>query len=108
LNAELYASTNGAAITNRPAYPTDAFQVGRVAKSHATEGVILAQTPTCAKTWTELDQQYKTISDTNTAASASNVGRIRYYTTASNSYVDVSMQTGTNTFSWINVQSFGW
>jgi hypothetical protein len=108
LNAELYASTNGAAITNRPVYPNDAFQVGRVAQVHATEGVILAQTPSCSKSWSELDGQYKTISDTNTAASASNVGRIRYYTTASNSYVDVSMQTGTNTFSWINVQSFGW
>jgi hypothetical protein len=59
LNAELYASTNGPAVTNRPAYPTDAFQVGRVAKVHATEGVILAQTPTCSKSWSELDAQYK-------------------------------------------------
>jgi hypothetical protein len=59
LSAELYASTNGPAITNRPAYPTDAFQVGRVAKVHATEGVILAQTPSCEKSWSELDGQYK-------------------------------------------------
>jgi len=108
LNAELYASTNGPAITNSPAYPTDAFQVGRVAKVHATEGVILAQTPTCAKSWAELDEQYKTISDTNIAASASNVGRMRYYKTSSNSFIDVSMQTGTNSYSWVNVQSFGW
>lgn len=108
LNAELYASTNGVAITNRPAYPNEAYQVGRVAKVHQEDGVILAESPTCTKTWTELDEQYKPITNTNTVASASNVGRIRYYTTATNSYVDISMQTDTDSYSWVNIQSFGW
>jgi hypothetical protein len=58
LNAELYASTNGFAVTNRAAYPTDAFQIGRVAKVHLTDGIILAENPTCSKTWAELDVQY--------------------------------------------------
>ena len=48
------------------------------------------------------------IADTNVAASANYVGKTRYYTTASNSYVDVCMQTGTNSYTWVNIQSYGW
>jgi hypothetical protein len=109
VNQCLYAPTNGAiAVTNKYGYPIDSFHIGRVAKVHATEGIVIAETPHMDKTWSELDEQYKTISDTNIVASISNVGKMRYYSTASNSFVDISMQTGASSFSWVNIQQYSW
>ena len=42
-------------------------------------------------------------SDNTDAADASNVGTMRYRTSGNNSFVDMSMQTGTSTFAWVNM-----
>jgi hypothetical protein len=60
------------------------------------------------KTWDMLDEQYRFIATTNTVAGSNIVGRLRYYSTASNSYVDVCMKTGTNSYSWVNIQQYSW
>lgn len=107
LNMPLFLSTNGLLSNTELPYPYDNILVGEATIIHATLGVIDVNIKPY-KRWTNLDQQYKSIIDTNTIASASNVGRIRYYSIASNSYVDVCMQVSTNGYSWVNIQSFGW
>ena len=42
-------------------------------------------------------------SDNADAADASNVGTMRYRTSGNNSFADMSMQTGTSTFAWVNI-----
>ena len=42
------------------------------------------------------------------AASAQLAGSQRYYVSGNNSYVDVCMQTGQNTFAWVNIQTNSW
>jgi hypothetical protein len=43
-----------------------------------------------------------------TVASASNVGKFRYYTSGNNSYVDMCMQTGASTYAWTNITQNNW
>ena len=102
---ELYLSTTaGELTTSIPPYPAEVAHVGTVLFSNPASGII-AVNP-------HMETSYAntafTLSGTNITADATNVGRMRYYTTASNSFVDVSMQTGTNSYSWINIQSYGW
>ena len=42
------------------------------------------------------------------AASAANVGTIRYRSTSNTSFVDMSMQTGATTYTWVNIVSNFW
>jgi hypothetical protein len=44
------------------------------------------------------------VSDNTAAASASNVGSIRYRATSTNSFMEMSMQTGTSTFAWVIIK----
>ncbi len=48
------------------------------------------------------------MADDATAASALNVGTLRYRSDANNSYVDMSMQTGASTYEWINIVQNNW
>jgi len=48
------------------------------------------------------------IADTATAASAANVGSIRYTTGASSSAMEMVMQTGSTTYEWTEVVSHDW
>jgi hypothetical protein len=41
-------------------------------------------------------------------ASAANVGAIRYREDATNSYIDVVMRTGANTYEWVNIVNYNW
>lgn len=50
-----------------------------------------------------------TILTANTAsASSSNVGSLRYRTSGNNSYVDICMQIGASTYSWVNIIHYNW
>jgi hypothetical protein len=105
---ELFVSTNaGTFTTNHPAAPLDAVSIGFVRNSHNNQGEIQVHSVPC-KHWADMDERYSPITNTNTVASSTNVGRIRYYTTSTNSYVDVCMKTNATNYGWINVQSFGW
>jgi hypothetical protein len=42
------------------------------------------------------------------AASAAKVGTFRYYTSGNNSYVDMCMQTGASTYTWVNIVTNSW
>jgi len=44
----------------------------------------------------------------SSAASASNVGTLKYYTSGNNSYVDMCMQTGASTYAWVNIVQNNW
>lgn len=46
--------------------------------------------------------------DNTSAASASNVGSMRYRTSGNNSYMDMSMQTASSTYEWVNVVQNSW
>lgn len=48
------------------------------------------------------------LADNQDAATAANVGQLRYYVSGSLSYVDVVMQTGTSTYAWINLVTQDW
>ena len=48
------------------------------------------------------------ITDDISAASAGNVGTIRYRTTARNSYVDICMQISATAYDWINIKENSW
>lgn len=48
------------------------------------------------------------VGDNATAASATNVGAIRYRSDANNSYMDMVMQTGLSVYQWINVVQNTW
>ncbi len=48
------------------------------------------------------------MADDATAASALNVGTLRYRSDANNSYVDMSMQTGASTYAWVNIVQNNW
>jgi len=48
------------------------------------------------------------IADDSTAASATNVGTLRYRTSGNNSYVDMVMQTGASTYEWVNIVQNNW
>jgi len=48
------------------------------------------------------------IADDSTAASATNVGTLRYRTSGNNSYVDMCMQTGASTYEWVNIVQNNW
>ncbi len=101
------STTAGQYQTNAPAYPAESILVGTCtyAGSHNYDIRVSVDN---AKPWPTLDTQYAVITNTNIVASASNAGRTRYYTTATNSYIDVCMKTNATNYGWINVQSFGW
>jgi len=46
--------------------------------------------------------------DDTTAASASNVGTIRYRVSGNSSLVEMVMQTGAGTYDWVIIQSNSW
>ena len=48
------------------------------------------------------------IANDTSAASASNVGTLKYYTSGNNSYVDMCMQTGASTYAWVNIVTNSW
>ena len=48
------------------------------------------------------------VGDNILTASATNVGALRYRSDANNSYVDMSMQTGTTTYGWVNIVKNNW
>ena len=48
------------------------------------------------------------IANDSTAASATNVGTLRYRTSGNNSYVDMVMQTGASTYEWVNIVQNNW
>jgi len=48
------------------------------------------------------------IANDTSAASASNVGTLKYYTSGNNSYVDMCMQTGATTYAWVNIVTNTW
>ena len=48
------------------------------------------------------------MADDASAASATNVGTLRYRSDANNSYVDMCMQTGASTYEWINIVQNNW
>jgi hypothetical protein len=48
------------------------------------------------------------IENNSSTADASNVGSIRYRTSGNNSYVDMAMQTGTSTYTWVNIVQNNW
>ena len=48
------------------------------------------------------------IANDTSAASASNVGTLKYYTSGNNSYVDMCMQTGSSTYAWVNIVTNNW
>ena len=48
------------------------------------------------------------LANDTTAASASKVGTLRYYTSGNNSYVDMCMQTGAATYAWVNIVTNSW
>ncbi len=48
------------------------------------------------------------MADDSSAASASNVGTLRYRTSGNNSYVDMCMQTGASTYAWVNIVQNNW
>jgi hypothetical protein len=55
----------------------------------------------------DVDGGVKIGNDTDTA-SADKVGTLRYRTSGNNSYLDVCMQTGASTYSWINIVQQNW
>jgi hypothetical protein len=48
------------------------------------------------------------VGDNAAAASATNVGAIRYRSDTNNSYMDMVMQTGASTYAWVNVVQNTW
>ena len=48
------------------------------------------------------------MADDASAASATNVGTLRYRTSGNNSYVDMCMQTGAATYAWVNIVQNNW
>jgi hypothetical protein len=48
------------------------------------------------------------LTDNQDAASAANVGKMRYYVSGTVGYVDVVMQTGTSTYAWVNILIQDW
>jgi hypothetical protein len=48
------------------------------------------------------------VADDPGAASASKVGTLRYRVVATRSYVDMCMQTGASTYSWVNIVQNSW
>jgi hypothetical protein len=48
------------------------------------------------------------IANDSTAASATNVGTLRYRADSNNSYVDMVMQTGASTYEWVNIVQNNW
>jgi hypothetical protein len=48
------------------------------------------------------------IANDSAAASALNVGTLRYRTSGNNSYVDMCMQTGSSTYAWVNIVQNNW
>ena len=104
---DLFLSTVAGEMTNAaPAYPAESVHIGTVLLSDASNGIILAS-PRPEITYANIDSIYGS-TGTNITASADYVGKTRYYTTAGNSYFDVCMQTGSNSFIWVNIQSYGW
>jgi hypothetical protein len=48
------------------------------------------------------------VGDNSAVASVSNAGSLRYRTSGSNSFVDMSMQTGASTYEWVNIVQNNW
>lgn len=55
-----------------------------------------------------LETKSDLIREDSAAASASNVGSLRYRTSGNNSYVDMVMQTGAATYAWVNIVQNSW
>ena len=48
------------------------------------------------------------VGDNSATASSTNAGSIRYRTSGNNSYVDMVMQTGASTYTWVNIVQNNW
>jgi hypothetical protein len=48
------------------------------------------------------------ISDSSETASSSLAGSLRYRTDSNNSYLDMCMQTGASSYSWVNIKTNTW
>jgi len=104
---ELYLATTAGGFTNAtPSYPAEPVHIGTVLFANAESGII-SVIPHIETTFENIDAVYGA-TGTNVPASADYVGKLRYYTTASNSYVDVCMETNSGQYGWINIQSYGW
>jgi hypothetical protein len=68
-----------------------------------------ASLPVSNATQTALDSKapLQAINDTSTAT-ASNEGKTRYYVSGNSSFLDIVMQTGESTYTWVNIVSNNW
>ncbi len=48
------------------------------------------------------------VGDDEDSASRDNVGTLRYRTDTNNSYCDMCMQTGSDTYDWVNIKTNSW
>jgi len=48
------------------------------------------------------------VGNTSDAASATNIGTMRYRTSGNNSYAEMSMQTGASTYAWVTITQYSW
>lgn len=56
----------------------------------------------------EISKQNAVLSNNVEVASSSNEGKLRYYTSANGSYMDISMKTGATTYIWKNIVQNIW
>jgi hypothetical protein len=80
----------------------DLFVVSEDANNDATKSMTVAQITTFVR------QGRNVLTNNTSAASASNVGSLRYREVGNNSYIDLAMRTGASTYVWINIVENNW
>lgn len=76
-----------------------------VMRVHTNNNIGIGTTSPVAKL--DVNGGIRMANDTS-AASSTNVGTLRYYTSGNNSYVDMCMQTGAATYAWVNIVQNSW
>lgn len=76
--------------------------------SMTDDGVTVSSGVKLAVTGTITATSSVKVGDDVAAASAANVGAIRYTVSGNNSYVDMVMQTGAGTYAWVNIVQNNW
>ena len=80
----------------------DLFVVSDDANNDATKSMTVEQITTFVR------QGRNVLANNTSAASASNVGSLRYREVGNNSYIDLAMRTGASSYAWINIVQNNW
>ena len=103
---ELNAAIAGTIMTHAASSSVTAFYTGGSEAMRLT-GLKLGIGTTSPQAKLDVNGGVRIANDT-AAASATNVGTLRYRTSGNNSYVDMVMQTGASTYAWVNIVENNW